>query len=133
MNQTTPGPSRLFKKIGWLMQESMNYISDAGRHHRDAVRVLAVPGFSDGNRRAQFVAGVRGELVPAELEFRLSNILFQARASLDQAMFAAAHEDDAIAYTESEDAAISFPLADTPEGWAEISTQIRDRAWARQG
>ncbi|WP_157557377.1 hypothetical protein [Microbacterium sp. 1.5R] len=110
-------PSRLFKGIGILMQESFDYLHEAADYHRKRIRVLAVPRFDPDRTRAIYVVRVRGELVPVELEYKLSNILFQARATLDRAMFLASHADPALTWTKGEDVQTSFPIASTEEAW----------------
>ncbi|MFJ4223389.1 hypothetical protein [Microbacterium sp. NPDC089695] len=116
-------PSRLFKRIGLLMQESFDFIGESADHHKNKIRVLAVPRLEPDRRRAVYFVRARGELVPVELEHKLSGILFQARATLDRAIFAAAHADPNETWTESENARTSFPIATTEAHW----DALRDR------
>jgi len=116
-------PSRLFKGIGLLMQESFDFIGEAADHHKKRIRVLAVPRFDPDRRRAVYVVRVRGELVPIELEYKLSNILFQARATLDRAIFLASHQDPTITWTKGEDVQTSFPIATSEASWNGLATR----------
>lgn len=116
-------PSRLFKGIGLLMQEAFDFIGEAADHHRKRIKVLAVPRFDPDRRRAVYVVRVRGELVPIELEYKLSNILFQARATLDRALFAASHADPHLSWTKGEDIQTSFPISTTEANWDGLVTR----------
>ena len=119
MTTATP-PSKLFQRIGILMQESLNFIGAAAAHHRERVAVKAVPRLSADKKRVVYVVRVRGELIPIELEHRLSGILFQARATLDRAMFAAATGDPSLSYSETEQRDVAFPIAESAEAWNKL-------------
>ncbi|WP_341942332.1 hypothetical protein [Microbacterium sp. LWH10-1.2] len=110
-------PSRHFKRIGILMQESLDFIGESAAHHKTQIKVLAVPRFDPDHRRAVYVVRARGELVPVELEYKLSNILFQARATLDRAVFAASHANPQLTWTRQEDVQTAFPIAATEAIW----------------
>lgn len=103
-----------------LWADAMQFLAEVGEYHRERLRVLAVPRLVDGGRRAEYIVRVRGELVPLTHVYRLSGILFQARAALDRWMFWAAHEDRSVVYTEKEDRGIAFPISETETHWARV-------------
>lgn len=117
---TPAPPSKLFQRIGLLIQESLDFIGAASTHHRERVAVKAVPRLSADKKRAVYTVRVRGELVSVELEHRLSGILFQARATLDRAMFAAATTNSSLSFSPSEQRDVAFPIAESQTAWDKL-------------
>lgn len=103
------------------MQEAFDFIGESADHHHNKLKVLAVPRLDPDRRRAVYFVRARGQLVPAELEYKLSSILFQARATLDRAIFAASHADPSETWTESENTQTAFPIAATEAHWDSLT------------
>lgn len=104
------------KRLGYLIQESFDFIGKAATHHREKVVVRAIP-IRDDEHRVVYRFGVRGDLIPDDLVEEFRDILGRARSLLDIAMFAAVSTAAIPPLTEAEERATYFPITATEDAW----------------
>lgn len=103
------------KRLGYLIQEVLDYIGISAAHLRENVVVRAVPT-RDGERRIVYRYGVRGDVTPHYLVEKLRDILGRASSVLDIAMFTAVTAAQPN-LSEGQRRKIYFPIVTSTEAW----------------
>lgn len=107
-------------RLWHLVHESRDYIQRSGAFKNEVINVTAVATLRDRNRRAVYSLRVRGVPDLTTWVEELRDIIGRAYAVLDNAMWDAVTRDTAVAYSESEEKQIYFPITVNAAEWSKF-------------